>query len=123
MSATSKNYIKALKPEVLMINTLMTTQDKAVRQQVIFPDSNIGNVRDFKVTLWLKTTKVMTMPKFSKKQKVGFVGGTGTIKNCLFESGTWTYAVEMELGPEPEMGRVGSETTVLFDETDIHQVM
>lgn len=104
-----------------MMNTLMT-QDNAVRQQVIFPHSSIASARDFKVALWLTNTKVMTMPKFSKKQKVGFVGGTGTIKNCLPESGTWTYAVEMELGPEPEMGRVGSETTVLFHETDIHQV-
>lgn len=123
MLATSKNYIKALKPEALVINTLMTTQDKTVRQQVISPHSSIASARGFKVALWFKTTKVMTMPKFSKKQRVCFVGGTGTIKNCLPESGTWTYAVEMELGPEPEMGRVGSETTVLFDETDIHQVM
>jgi len=30
------------------------------------------------------------------------------------ESGTWTYVVEMELGPEPDMGRVGSETMILL---------
>jgi len=37
------------------------------------------------------------------------------------ESGTWTYVVEMELGPEPDMGRVGSET-MIYSEADIHEV-
>jgi predicted fused transcriptional regulator/phosphomethylpyrimidine kinase len=29
----------------------------------------------------------------------------------------------MELGPEPDMGRVGSETMILLLEADIHEVM
>jgi hypothetical protein len=32
------------------------------------------------------------------------------------------YRVEMELGPEPEMGRIGSETTVLLYESDIDEM-
>jgi len=53
---------------------------------------------------------------------VCFVGGVGKIRSCRPESGTWTYVVEMELGPEPDMGRVGSETMILL-EADIHEVM
>jgi len=33
-----------------------------------------------------------------------------------------TYVVEMELGPEPDMGRVGSETMIPILEADIHEV-
>jgi hypothetical protein len=54
---------------------------------------------------------------------VHFVGGIGTIKNYRPDSTTWTYAVEMEMGPEPEMGRVGLETTILLHEADIQEVM
>lgn len=69
------------------------------------------------------TTKVMTIPRFSKNQLVCFVGGVGTILGYQSDSGTWAYAVEMEMGPEPPMGRVGSETRILLHEADIQEVM
>lgn len=78
--------------------------------------------RDINWALWLTTAIAMTPPRFSKNQMVCFVGGVGTIRSCRPESGTWTYVVEMELGPEPDMGRVGSETTILLLEADIHEV-
>lgn len=110
--------------QVSMINTLIATQDNAVRQQAMVSDrpSTIASDRSLKGALWVTTTKVANMPKFSKQQRVCFVGGVGTIKNCRPESGTWTYVVEMELGPEPDMGRVGSETRLLLHEADIHPV-
>lgn len=64
-----------------------------------------------------------TQPRFRTNQMVHFVGGVGTIKNSRPDSGTWTYAVEMEMGPVPEMGRVGFETTILLNEADIQGVM
>lgn len=76
-----------------------------------------------KEELWLPTANVMTRPKFSKGQMVCFVGGVGTIRSCRSESNTWTYIVEMELGPEPDMGRVGSETRILLLEPDIHEAI
>lgn len=108
-----------------MNSTLIATQNNAVRQQEIISDCplSITNNKSLTEALWLTTAKVTTLPKFSKKQRVYFVGGVGMIKNCQPESGTWTYAVEMELGPEPEMGRVGSETTILLDEADILKVV
>lgn len=54
---------------------------------------------------------------------VCFPGGTGTIRRCHLESGTWAYTVEMALGPEPNLGRVGSETTILLHEADIEELM
>lgn len=63
------------------------------------------------------------VPRFKTNQMVHFVGGIGIIKNYRPDSGTWTYAVEMEMGPEPEMGRVGFETTILLNEADIHGIM
>ena len=108
-----------------MISTLMATQDQAVRQQAIDSDqpSTITSDRVLKSALWLTTTNAIMKPRFGKDQRVCFVGGVGTIKNCRSESSTWTYAVEMELGPEPDMGRIGSETTILLHEADIHEVM
>lgn len=69
------------------------------------------------------TADVMTIPRFSKNQLVGFLGGMGTILNYQLDSGTWFYAVEMEMGPEPPMGRVGAETRILLHEADIQEVM
>jgi hypothetical protein len=58
-------------------------------------------------------------PQFHLNQRVYFVGGCGTVKYCQPYAQTWTYAVEMELGPEPEMGRIGSEATILLYESEI----
>lgn len=69
------------------------------------------------------SSDVIMIPRFGKKQRVKFVGGIGTIRSWRPESGTWTYAVEMELGPEPDMGRIGSETTIILHEADIHEVL
>jgi hypothetical protein len=62
---------------------------------------------------------VRSQPKFRANQMVYFLGGTGKIKNYQAEYKTWSYAVEMEMGPEPEMGRVGFETTIILHEDDI----
>lgn len=64
-----------------------------------------------------------TKPLFSQEQFVSFIGGVGKILNCHLDSGIWTYAVEMEMGPLPEMGRVGSETTILLYETEIQGIL
>ena len=58
-------------------------------------------------------------PQFHLNQRVYFIGGCGTVKNCQPYAQTWTYAVEMELGPEPEMGRIGYEATILLNESEI----
>ena len=62
-------------------------------------------------------------PKYRKNQKVCFIGGMGKVLNYHQDSGTWTYFVEMEMGPEPEMGRVGQETTILLYETEIEDYL
>jgi len=72
----------------------------------------IPSHRDINWALWLTTAIAMTPPRFSKIKWCA-VGGVGTIR-LPPESGTWTYVVEMELGPEPDMGRVGSETMILL---------
>lgn len=66
--------------------------------------------------------QVSISPRFNRSETVCFLGGIGTIKSFQPTSGTWMYRVEMELGPEPEMGRIGSETTVLLYESDIDEV-
>ncbi len=70
---------------------------------------------------WAEQEK--TLPRFNTNQIVHFVGGIGTIKNLRPDSGTWTYAVEMEMGPLPDVGRVGFETTILLQESDIQGVI
>ncbi len=61
----------------------------------------------------------LARPKFCKGQKVEFLGGLGTIIQCCRNSGHWSYLVEMEMGSEPDMGRIGYETTILLFETNI----
>lgn len=62
---------------------------------------------------------LISPPKFRQSQLVSFLGGMGIVRSHHLESGTWAYAVEMSLGIEPEVGRVGTETTILLDEVDM----
>ncbi len=67
--------------------------------------------------------KAIATPRFSKNQLVCFIGGVGKILYCQPDSGTWAYAVEMEMEPEKTLGRVGAETRLLLQEADIQGVM
>lgn len=60
-------------------------------------------------------------PRFSLGQQVQFCGGTGIIIGYHPVARTWTYAIEMELGPMPSMGRIGPEATVLLQEVDLQE--
>jgi hypothetical protein len=71
----------------------------------------------------MKSNQQLMPPKFTIHQFVYFIGGVGTILDFQVDSNTWKYAVEMEKGPEPDMGRIGSETTILLHETDIYGVI
>ncbi|MBD2060316.1 hypothetical protein H6F88_30700 [Oculatella sp. FACHB-28] len=62
---------------------------------------------------------IATAPQFRKEQKVSFIGGTGTIKSYQPEAEGWSYLVEMEMEQEPEMGRIGYETTILLTQVDM----
>jgi hypothetical protein len=64
-------------------------------------------------------TTVATVPQFRKGQRVNFIGGSGTIKSYRPEAGSWSYLVEMDMGPEPETGRIGYETTILLNQPDL----
>ena len=61
-------------------------------------------------------------PKFSLHQQVHFLGGDGKILFCQPDGGNWLYGVEMPLGQESDMGRIGHETIVLVEETELHTV-
>lgn len=92
--------------------------------KMVYPNVKInGKVEVLWNCMPLRVDKRRTIPRFSKNQMVCFVGGAGKILYCRPESGTWTYAVEMELNPEPDISRVGSETTLLLHEAEIHSVM
>lgn len=62
-------------------------------------------------------------PRYSTNQTVCFVGGVGKILSYQPAYTTWTYAIEMEMGPEPSMGRIGAETRIVLDESDILAVL
>ncbi|WAL62494.1 hypothetical protein [Thermocoleostomius sinensis] len=65
------------------------------------------------------TANSLSIPRFCREQRVYFIGGIGTIKHHHREAGCWTYLVEMEMGPEPDFGRIGHETTIQLFETDL----
>ncbi len=59
------------------------------------------------------------MHSFNYGQLVKFVGGEGIIKSFKYENRAWTYLIEMPLGIEPIFGRVGAETMILIEETEL----
>lgn len=63
---------------------------------------------------------VLRVAQYHHGQKVGFVGGTGIVRTSKLESGCWTHLIEMDMGPEPEVGRIGYETTVWLFESDLN---
>jgi hypothetical protein len=69
------------------------------------------------------STSSIIAPTFSRNKVVEFMGGIGNVKHCYFELGGWIYLVEMEMGPEPEFGRIGCETAIFLSEVDIISVI
>lgn len=65
------------------------------------------------------TVSLLTVLQFHPGQAVRFIGGTGTIESYRPESGTWMYLIEMELGAEPEFGRVGAETMLWLPQSGL----
>jgi hypothetical protein len=66
-------------------------------------------------------TTTTPRPRFALGQQVQFCGGTGLVTGYQPVAQTWTYAIEMELGPLPTMGRIGSETTILLSEAELQE--
>jgi hypothetical protein len=58
-------------------------------------------------------------PQFRPKETVCFIGGTGVVKDCRSDSGSWTYLVEMEMASHCQIDRVGYETTIWLHEADL----
>lgn len=65
------------------------------------------------------TLRFSKVPSFQPGQRVSFMGGEGIVRSYRSETKTWSYLVEMALGPEPIFGRVGAEAMVLLDEEDL----
>jgi hypothetical protein len=66
-----------------------------------------------------KSTTVLKIPRFGNNQRVSFIGGEGIVKKLQHEFGSWNYQVEMEMGIEPDFGRVGAETMVILREAEL----
>ncbi len=64
----------------------------------------------------------MGTPRFSNGQQVYFVGGEGVIKSYHTEAGTWAYHIMMNMGQEPNFGRIGHETTIVLIETELEPI-
>jgi hypothetical protein len=58
-------------------------------------------------------------PSFYHDQRVRFLGGEGIVRGLQPEAGSWTYLIEMAMGPKPNFGRIGSETMVILPETEL----
>lgn len=61
----------------------------------------------------------MKFPRFERGQIVQFIGGSGEVKSYQQTGVTWSYSVEMKMGEAPPFGRVGSETAILLEESDL----
>lgn len=61
----------------------------------------------------------MSSPKFFKDQTVAFLGGSGKVTNYLSSYSNWFYVIEMNMGEEPDFGRIGYETTIIMDESEL----
>jgi hypothetical protein len=63
--------------------------------------------------------KSIGTPNFHCAQRVQFVGGSGIVRSYKPEADSWSYLIEMELGPEPDFGRIGAEAMVIITEADL----
>ena len=111
-----------------MISTQWATRHQTIKQSIL------GSDVDSDSKAWLQQGKFYfpkphgrltpkSPPKFRQEQVVCFQGGTGRIDSYYWESGIWVYIVEMALGPEPDTGRVGSETTIVLHEEEVQAVI
>ena len=67
------------------------------------------------------TVGLLDVPKFCVKQAVWFFGGRGVVCSYQHDAGRWTYLIEMDLGPYPVFGRIGTEAMVLLNEIDLYE--
>lgn len=107
-----------------MISNQWAIRHKTIRQQVLGSNTDTDYIPYFQGKPCFPHPHVrqsisISPPKFRHSQLVSFLGGMGTIRSHHLESGTWAYAIEMSLGMEPEVGRVGTETTIFLHEVDI----
>ena len=77
------------------------------------------NSYKYKYPLSLLTRKES---RFKYNQKVYFTGGIGRVKDCCFDSGKWSYTIEMPLSVEPDLGRIGAETQVVLEEMEVQAI-
>lgn len=70
----------------------------------------------------MSSNRLSNKPKFTPHQTVGFIGGMGKIKSIQQQDRRWVYTIEMNMGAEPDFGRVGAETTIVLAEQDIRWV-
>ncbi len=64
----------------------------------------------------------LKMPRFGNNQRVRFIGGEGIVRKLQHESASWNYVIEMEMGSEPDFGRVGAETIIVLSEAELYTV-
>lgn len=107
-----------------MISNQWATRHQTIRQQVFGGNADTDYMPSLQGKRCfshphVRQSVAISSPKFRQSQLVSFLGGMGTIRSRHLESGTWAYAVEMALGTEPDIGRVGTETTIFLDEVDI----
>ena len=65
------------------------------------------------------TVTATNAPSFYRDQQVRFIGGEGTVESYRSEANTWIYLIKMLMGPEPDFGRIGGETTIVLLESDL----
>lgn len=107
-----------------MINHQWAIRHQTIRQQVLGGNTDTDYIpyllgKPCFPHIHVRQSVPISPPKFRQFQLVSFLGGVGTIRSRHLESGTWAYTVEMSLGMEPNVGRVGTETTIFLDEVDI----
>ncbi len=64
--------------------------------------------------------RTIKKPEFQLDQWVRFVGGEGIVRSYKSDAKNWMYVIAMALGPEPNFGRIGDETTILLNESDLY---
>jgi hypothetical protein len=68
----------------------------------------------------MSTILMIKKPAFYLDQRVRFIGGEGIVRSYKPDAENWMYVIAMALGPEPNFGRIGFETTILLNESDIY---
>lgn len=97
----------------------LNRSSRSLQPAVSYKSTTLARLDSHRIISSHLAKKSIGTPNFHCEQRVQFLGGAGIVRSYKPEADSWSYLVEMELGPEPDFGRIGAEAMVIIPEADL----